>query len=519
MGSKNCPETPRQKMIGMMYLFLTAMLALNVSAEVLQGFTMVNASMRASIASTTERTADLYRDFALMRAEHPEKVEEWYEKATQLRQASDDLYDYIQDFKVQIIRIADGRRADPNAVDIKNRGNLDAAGQFALAEGNGRNGRMLRERLIEHREFLIGLADNDPVKRTMYEALFNVDSVGGRSWEQSMFQMMPLSAAVTMLTKYQNDIRTAEMDMVQFLQRRTDADDFRVNRVEAFVIPSSRHIMQGGTYRAQIVLAAIDTTAQPEFFIGDRQLRRDGLFGIHEIHASQVGTFSYNGIVRFRGNDGEPIDIPFREQFTVGAPAATISNIDLNVVYRGIDNRFSISVPGVAAENVRVTAEGANVRQSGANYIINPTQNQNIRIIVSAIVEGREIQMGSQEYRVRQIPDPKAFLQYRDQGGVVRTIGQVEVGRLSKAAMRSSDFTVIASYGPDELIQANFEVVSFSISTLIGNVEAQGNKLTARQLQDIDRLERGQPVTFNNIQARGPDGTIRRLGMLQVTVN
>ena len=510
MASKNCPETPRQKMIGMMYLMLTAMLALNVSAEVLNGFTMISTSLQASIDSTEDRTARLYRTFREMNEQNPEKVGEWYARADSLRIASDALHEYIQTFKADMIHLAD-RNADSNDLESltnRTKADLNVAGQLAIAEGRGRD---LQRRLQDHREFLIRLTDNDSIKRVMYEALFDVDDA---NWVDARFRMMPLGAAVTVLTKYQNDVRIAEMDMVQFLQRQTDAGDIRVNRISAHSIPTaSSFVMQGGTYETRIILAAEDTTATPTIIVNGREIPD----GILRIPANTPGVFPYSGVVRLTGTDGEIIERSFNSQFTVGQPSATISNVDLNVVYRGIDNRFSISVPGVAAANVNVTAEGANVRQSGNFFIVNPTRDLNIRLNVSANINGRQTPMGSQEFRVRQIPDPKAFIQYRDGGGVMRQIDSE--GRLSRAAMRSPDFALIASYGQDELIQANFNVVSFSMTTRIGNVTAQGSRLTPRQLQDIERLERGDIVTFRDIRATGPDGTERRLGLLQITIN
>jgi len=509
MASKNCPETPRQKMIGMMYLMLTAMLALNVSAEVLNGFTMISTSLRASIDSTESRTERLYREFDAMLEQNRDKVLEWHNRADSLRIASNSLYEYIRTLKADMIHLAD-RNADPDDLQLTNRtkADLNVAGQLAIHDGRGKD---LQRRLREHREFLIRLTDNDSIKRVMYEALFDVDDA---NWVDARFRMMPLGAAITVLTKYQNDVRIAEMDMVQFLQRQTDAGDIRVNRISAHSIPiASSFVMQGGMYETRIILAAEDTTATPTVIVNGREVPN----GILRIPANTPGVFPYTGVVRFTGTDGETIERSFNSQFTVGQPSATISNVDLNVVYRGIDNRFSISVPGVPAANVVVRPEGANVRQSGNFFIVNPTRDSNIRLSVYANINGRQTAMGTQEFRVRQIPDPKAFIQYRDAGGVMRQIDSE--GRLSRAAMRAADFALIASYGPDELIQANFNVVSFSMTTRIGNVAAQGSRLTPRQLQDIERLERGDIITFRDIRATGPDGTERRLGLLQITIN
>ena len=514
-GAKNCPETPRQKMIGMMYLVLTAMLALNVSSEVLQGFALVDRSLRTTIESTEVRTQNLYDSFKLDSELNPEKVKEWLDKALDLKEQSDSMYNYIQNFKFQMVKLADKDDADPNTVDIKAKENLDVTGQYALVQGHGAE---LKQKLEDYRQYLIDLTGTDVAKRKAIENVFDVESSSpGKTWEQGMFEMMPLSAAVTLLTKYQSDIRAAEVDMIQYLRSQTDASDFRVNKIQALIVPNSSYVMKGSKYSAQIVLSAVDSTARPRIYIDGQLIDEDGLY---ERAATSTGTFKYSGMIRLpipgAKDSTETNDWPFEGEYVVGEPSATISNEDLNVVYRGIDNKFSISVPGVVADDMEVRAAGATVKKvSGGRYIINPTQDEDINIIVSAKMDGKSVQMGSMKYRVKYIPDPKSFAQYRDAGGVVR---QIQEGRLTKDILRSNDFAIVASYGEDELIQANFEVTSFTMTTVYGSVDAQGSKLTRRQLDDINRLERNDVITFKNIKAKGPDGKIRSLSLLQVDV-
>ena len=144
-GAKNCPETPRQKMIGMMYLVLTAMLALNVSTDILNGFKLVDDSLHSSLEATERRSQVLMDDFKALNDMNPEKNQEWYDKAVELTQKSDSLFDYIKDFKYQIALLADGKKADPEAREIEGNSNLDVTWQYAgdKKDGNGGNGIIL----------------------------------------------------------------------------------------------------------------------------------------------------------------------------------------------------------------------------------------------------------------------------------------------------------------------------------------------------------------------------------------
>lgn len=507
-GAKNCPETPRQRMIGMMYLVLTAMLALNVSSEILNGFGLVDSSLRNTIASSDVRSQDMYKDFQVMYEKNPAKVKEWLDKASGVQKKSNELNDFIKDFKYEILKISDGKKADKDAINIINKENIDAAGEYALTRGNGKK---LREKIDDYRELLIKLSEGNDAKQAMYRTMFET---GDRKWETKLFESMPVSAAITILTKYQSDIRSAEAETVQFLKSRTDFGDFRVNKVEAFVVPNSRYIIQGGRYSADIFPAAIDTTRQYEYYVNGTRIQsgNGNNFGKYEFTASQTGTFKYSGYIRMPGNDGNWDTYPFSQEYTVGKPSATISNEDLNVVYRGIDNRFSVSVPGIPAGNVKVDVDGGSATKSAdGNWIIRANQDGEITVIASALVEGREQVMGSSVFRVKYLPDPKAFLQFTDAGGVPR---QLQEGRISRRQAQSSK--LIASYGEEELVKANFTITSFTMQTIVGVVSNNSNQLNARQMELLNQMEGGEFILFKNIQAVGPDGKTRSLNPITV---
>lgn len=509
-SAKNCPETPRQRMIGMMYLVLTAMLALNVSTEILNGFSMVDNSLHTTIETSNTRNKLLYASFQDLSAKNPTKVREWLDKAITVKHKSDSLFNYIQDFKYQIVKAADRKHADPNARNIIAQDNLDVAGEYALVKGNGK---ILKKKIGDYRQFLMGLSSSDLNKQKMYQEMFATErSKDGKSWEQAMFDMMPVSAVVTILTKYQSDVRLSEAEMVQYLKAQTDVSDFRVNRIQALVVPNTRYVIRGDRYSAKIVLSAVDTTLSPQYFIGGSSIRN----GLYEINCGRTGAFNYSGQIRMPGNDGIMHVYPFSSDYIVGEPTATLSNEALNVVYRGIDNLFSISVPGVPNENVSVRIAGGTVtKTAGGKFIVRATQDGDINISVFAKIEGKERPMGGGSYRVKYLPDPKSFIQYTDAGGIVR---QIQDGNLTKRILKSN-VAVVASYGPDELIKANFTVTSFTMVTPFGSVNATGSHLNSRQLADIDRLEGGDYLTFKNIKAVGPDGKVRsNLGLLQVQI-
>ncbi|MDP4240118.1 MAG: gliding motility protein GldM [Bacteroidota bacterium] len=502
-GAKNCPETPRQKMIGMMYLVLTAMLALNVSSEILNGFTMVDNSLHKTIESSELRNKSLYADFQDLFDKNPAKVREWLEKAKTVKKKSDDLYKFIENFKVQIVRLADKKEANDSAYvkQINAKDNMDKAAQYGIAE---RHGKELKKQIEEYRSFLVDLSANNPSKQKMYQSIFATGKTkDGKQWDEALFEGMPLSAVITILTKYQSDIRSSEAEIIQYLKSQTDALDFRVNKITAVVVPNTPYVLRGEKYSAQIVLAAVDSTKKPDYYVNGQQVRN----GLYEVMANKLGIISYSGQIKLQGNDGNVMVRPFKSSYTVGEPAATLSNEDLNVVYRGIDNKFSISVPGVASEDVTIRVIGGSYRKEGGKFLIQPSRNEDINIEVWAKVDGKQKKMGGGAYRVKLLPDPKAFIQPNDAGAK-----PIRGGFMSPSALRSS--SLIASYGKDELIKAKFRVISFTmLAKGFSPVQVGGSRLNAAFL---DKLIKGDILMINNIKAEGPDLIPRDLGSIAI---
>ena len=505
-GAKNCTETPRQKMIGMMYLVLTAMLALNVSSEILNGFTMVDNSLHKTIESAELRNKSLYEDFQNLSDKNPTKVKAWLDKAKLVKKKSDDTFNFIENFKVQIVRLTDRKEANDSAYvqQITAKDNLDKAEQYANVNGNGKHGRELKQKIDEYRNFLMALSINNPSKEKMYESIFATGKTkDGKKWEVALFDNMPVSAVITILTKYQSDIRSSEAEIIQYLKSQTDVADIRVNKISALVVTKTPYVLKGEKYSAQIVLSAEDTTQFPEYYINGQLIRN----GAYQVITNKLGVISYKGQIKLKGNDGSVMTRAFDGSYIVGEPSATLSNEDLNVVYRGIDNKFSVSVPGVAAENVSVRVIGGTAHKDGGRYMIQPTRDEDINIEVWAKVEGKDKKMGGGAYRVKYLPDPKAFIQPNDAGSK-----PMRGGFMSPGVLRTS--TLIASYGKDELIKAKFRILSFTmLAKGISPLQVGGTRLNSAFL---DKLIKGDILMINNIKAQGPDMLIRDLGSIAI---
>lgn len=507
MAIKKNYVSPRQKMINLMYVVLMAMLAMNISNEVLDGFTIVEESLGRTTANATKQNAAIYGDFEEQMRANPQKVREWFEKATAVRQMSDSLYTLAQDLKLAIAREADGDDADLNNIDRKD--DLEAASHIMLAPGTGR-GRELRRAIDHFRESILTLVA-DPHQRQIIASNL-ATTIKGRSnplrknWEEYMFENMPMAAAITLLSKLQSDVRYAEGEVLHTLVSNIDVKDIRVNKLSAFVIPNAQTVVRGDRFSAQIVMAAVDTTQQPQIYIGGRQVTLPG--GSYEITTTRTGDFTLNGFITTRDAGGNAIRRDFEQKYTVVEPSATVSADLMNVLYAGYSNPISISVPGVPLNKVTATMSGGTLQPVAAgHYIARPgAVGQDVTITVSSTQTGRAQQMGQYTFHVRKLPDPTAYIAL----GTDRFRG----GPLPKATLMGAKG--IRAAIDDGLLDIEFRVTGFEAVFFdnMGNavpMVSDGAQFSARQMEAFRRLSRNKRFYISRISATGPDGISRRL--------
>ena len=273
MAIKKNYVSPRQKMINLMYVVLMALLAMNISNEVLDGFSIVEESMKRTTANSTMQNNAIYTTFEEQMKANPQKVKEWFDKATAVKTMSDSLYSFAEELKIAIVKEADGEDGDVNNIEGKD--NLEAANQVMLSPVSGR-GKELRKAIDSFRERILTIV-TDKNQRKIIEGNLTTKITGrsnplNKNWEEYMFEGMPVAAAVTMLGKLQSDVRYAEGEVLHALVSNIDMKDIRVNKLSAFVIPNAQTVVRGDRFSAQIVMAAVDTTQQPRIFIGGKEM-------------------------------------------------------------------------------------------------------------------------------------------------------------------------------------------------------------------------------------------------------
>lgn len=509
--------SPRQKMINLMYIVLTAMLALNVSSDVLDGFTQVEEGLNRTNENIEQRNDAIYHTLEEFASKNPEKGKSWYDKATEVRRSSAKLYQYVDSLKELIVIAADGEDAD--VANIQRRDDLEAAAVIMLSPTNNR-GEKLRQSVDNYRAFILSLL-TDSVKRSNIMQVLSTEQVTKngitQKWENSKFENQPVVAAITLLAKLQNDIRYAEGETLAHLLTNVDAGDVRVNELNALVIPDSRIVMRGSKYSARVVLAAIDTTQRPTITIGDKQITN----GLYEFVTSKTGVFNYSGLLEVPRGDGTIAQHQFNSSYTVIEPAATVSATMMNVLYAGIENPISISVPGIPTQQVTATMTNGSLTRNGDMWVARPTNvGSDAQITVTATIDGRSQTVNTTTFRVRKLPNPTPFISFKDAAG--NTDKYVGGKPFSKALLLQAPG--IGAAIDDGLLNISFSVLSFetvffdSMGNAIPEV-SNGNNFSARQKEQFKRLSRGKRFYISRIKAKGPDGITRDLSPLEVIIN
>ena len=531
-------ETPRQKMIGMMYLVLTALLALNVSKSILDSFVLVDNGLTKTTENFYAENKDIYDKFENAYTSNPDKVREWKIKADSVRVMADTLFNYLQGLKILIIKEADGEDAEalkPNnkiLIDsVDNKDNTDIPATIMYGSHNTGKGRELKSRIEAFRNRLISYAGkNDVLAASVNKTLDTSDppvKEGKKeSWESQHFENIPLIAVTTIMSKMQSDVRNAESEMIRYLYNQIEAGSFKFNKLEGTVVANSNYIIKGNPYVAEVFIAAFDTTMDPKIYLGNYEVinKNDGSKdykmvgtvdstsvqvdkrtgkGVYKVTGSAVGIKSWGGLIKMQASDGTTILRPFKSEYQVAEANAVISPTKMNVFYIGVDNPVDISVPGVPSDKISATIANGNgiIRRSGKSWIAIPRNVGEANVVVTSEIDGTRRTMGSMKFRVKNIPDPIGKVAGRKGGYIDKQTLSAQM--LVNADLENFDF--------DAKFTVTEFVVSATIRQFVQEESSKSNRITDRQREIIRNLNRGDKVYFDNIKAIGPDGKQREL--------
>jgi len=562
-------ETPRQKMIGMMYLVYTALLAMNVSADILDAFAIVNDGQEKTNASIEIKINDQYTALEEQYIKEQDKTQLYWDKALEIREKTDDIVNYIEkDVKLPLLLttekigseeellnpkdpskslIRNKEKADPKnrrvfyELELKNVGakdNYDVPTTLMIEGGKATE---LKQKIQEYREFIVRTVEEAGIRdyNNHVGLLTDVDQDGNKiiyrnadnqeiSWEIKNFSHIVFVAEMAILNKLVGEIQTTEYDAVSALMGRIGATDYKFNKLQARVIAKSDYITQGQDYEAEVFLVASDTMRSFDIKYGfgvddfskykgtpQTAYSEKGIVKLR-IPGRSIGEQRYAGVVEMTNPEtGEMEYHPFSTSYMVAEPSATIAPTKMMVMYSGLENPISVSAPGYRPGDIRVVVTGGQIVRSDrerGEYLIKPTSvKEDVHVIASAMKDGKPFTLRDELFRVKPLPTPQASI-----GGVVGS-GKLSKGRLISAGK------VVARMDDFDFGDYSYEIVSYNVNTIVrGNYQDLGktnsDMLNDRVKNEINRSTRGQKFNFSNIVAKAPDGSFRTLGNIEIEI-
>ena len=508
--------SPRQKMINMMYLVLTALLALNVSAEILKAFHLVEVSLEKSSGNIDTKNKNVMKSIEKYHNDFPNDAGATaiYDKAKKARDIANSSVKYLEDIKQTIIAGADGRKEDTNGdgktedEEIVKPDDVEMHANLMINQGKGKE---VRARINKTREDLFALLPKEKhagIKTDLTTDDFKVEGAT-QTWESVMFEHCPAAAVVTLMTKMQGDIRNTEAQILEELQKSITADNFSFDKLEAKVIPTSgTYVTAGGKYTAEIFVAASSSKQEADIKVNGTIIKTEGGIGKYEVTASGEGEKKYTAIITAKKPNGQTETYTVEQKYTVVPPLAVISATKMNVVYIGLENPISVSVPGYAAAEVTPTVEpaGAGVLKKdpkGGQYILTVNGSSGKLKIVCTVKDktsNATKRMGEQEYRVRRVPDPTPSLGTIDKSGAIAAAVLKSQGSV-RAPLNGFAFEGI-SYIPYEYKFAILYKRGGTPFTETGKASA----LTPGMQGALGKVQKGDKVLIYEIRVKGPDG-------------
>ncbi len=509
--------SPRQKMINMMYLVLTALLALNVSAEILKAFHLVESSMERAGENIDLKNQETFKAIEKYKSDHASDAIaiEAQSKSKQAMDIAKEAVAYFQAIKEDLIEKTGGYNEDTNGdgkkedEEIVGASNVEIHANLMINQGKGAE---IKAKINDVREKLLACVPKDKqaeIKSDLTTPEPPEHEGKKITWESEMFEHPPLAAVNTLLTKVQNDIKNTESQVLNYWKSNLTGDVIVVDNFDAQIIPTNgTYVSAGSKYTADIFLAAASSKTDATVTVGGANVKTENGIGKYEVGASGEGEKKLKAVITTKRASGKVETYEKEFTYTVVKPIAVISATKMNVVYIGLDNPISVSVPGYAASEVTPVVQPANggtLRKDPATgqYLLKVTGSaSSIKIVCSVKDKGTNAtkKMGEADYRVRKVPDP------------IPALGTLDVSGGAPSAILKAQTVVRAPLKGFAFEGVNYIPYEFQFLMIPKRggqpffEQGKGQTLSPGMQSAIARAAKGDKIMITSIKVNGPDG-------------
>ena len=541
--------SPRQKMINMMYLVLTALLALNVSKEVLNSFFEVNTGVVRTTTNFTSKNMETYNAFTAAAELNPVKAGPFRDQALSVKREADAIVNFIQELKYKLVlstdksvflgqyKDLDGEIIDGNETELtweklskeqkklpianlSNKENRDMSGEILVISGKAKS---LKDQINSFEKNMLTIAGDNQVLAFNIKSALNTDDKNGKGgsskipWENYNFLDMPAVGALTLLSKMQSDVRNTEADIIKLLRENIDAGSLKFTSAEAIQIPTSTFVLRGDSFRSQIFISAKDTTQDPLIYVGEYDSISPGKYemvgdydtikvlngkGIFSRRANVTGMQNWGGLISMKTESGTKT-YPFKGNYLVANKTAVVSPVNMNILYLEVDNPLQISVPGFSAGEITASISNGSivpVKKSSGEYKARPSKKGKSSVTLYAKINDKRTKMGAVEFRVKEVPPPKAKVQLAKQAGGTWMIDKMQLVNSGGVLAELKDF---------DFKGVRYLITSYRLTGMYKGEQmkedTKGPEFSPKMINIIKNTKSGNTITISNIKARRVD--------------
>jgi gliding motility-associated protein GldM len=483
--------SPRQKMINIMYLVFISMIAMQMSKEVLSAFGYMNEKLTDNNATATVKNKATLENLATKAGEQPEKYSDLYAKAIEVDKLSAKFNAYLEEKKQFFLK---DQKDQANYEAMDQTGTVDE--HFFKGDKFTTDGQEFLDQINGYRDAIIKLiGENSPLATTIKNrfdtSLQNTKKGGKQLWLKNRYEGFPLISTITNLTSMQTDIRTTQTDIFGNLLGGQLESDVSMSNYKTILIPEKSAFFQGENFKGKIVLGRYDASLVPsEVVVNGQKITtiQDG-GAILDFPAGAVGERDIKGKFIFIEN-GKPVEIEISSSYAVipKPNSAVISADKMNVVYRGVANPMTISIPGIPDNLVSASGAGLSKGSGTGKYIMTPGTGREVKINVTGKLPNGQSVSSSQDFRIKDIPSPSGSI--RKQSGYVK---------MPAASLENS---TVGAELPDFDFDLSLNTSGFTLKVPGQSaVVVSGNKMNDAARKAIAKAKRGDVITIFDIKS------------------
>jgi gliding motility-associated protein GldM len=544
-------QTPRQAMIGMMYLVLLAMLAMNASKDLLNAFVSLDNGITKTVQSFEKANESFYTviDKAAASSSAYKPIQA---QALAIKQKAAEVVQMMADHRVQLFSAGEVKSTADTANNeayralfengiALNKDNQDIGGQFYVPGGlPSPDAVALKKVMDEFRELIVKTIDSDGDEandflKDRYLTLFNTEKgvnpleLNGPevTWVSRLAEHIPLAAVAANLTLWQSYVKNAEADVISSIASKMDGSGMVVDQSKGVVQFDNGYVLKNDSVKGKIFLAAYNSKSDPKIYLGvvdttkfikgnqltippgqQTQPPMVGKFitvnnvsdgnGYFQEYANEVGAQTVSGVIENKNSKGT-FYTKFKSSYMVAEPTATVAAMKMSVFYVGVPNPVAVSAPGVAISDIEISAPGLSFKQQkkAGEYVVTPTRATNKKgLDVTVKNKNSGAVLGKANFRVKRLPDPAANVLGKKEGliskGMLKAITKVG------AKMENFDFDL------------DVKVQSFTLTVKVGSElmesKSKNSMLTPKMRKLLMRVSRGSRIYFEDIKVKMPGG-------------